>query len=61
MLEVLGIHRLRLLTNNPDKLAALIACGVDVAGRESHIIPANGVNDRYIAAKVSRFGHLFPG
>ena len=47
MLEQLGIRRLRLLTNNPDKMAALIACGLDVAGRESHVIAANGVNDRY--------------
>jgi GTP cyclohydrolase II len=59
LLELLGISRLRLLTNNPDKLSALIACGVDVVGRESHIIPPNGVNDRYLATKASRFGHLF--
>jgi len=57
MLEQLGIRRLRLLTNNPDKVAALIACGLDVAGRESHVIAANGVNDRYLAAKAERFGH----
>jgi len=59
MLELLRIPKLRLLTNNPDKLAALTACGVDVIGRESHVIPPNGVNDRYLATKVSRFGHLF--
>jgi GTP cyclohydrolase II len=59
MLELLNISRLRLLTNNPDKLSALIACGVDVVGRESHVIPPNGVNDRYMATKVTRFGHLF--
>ena len=57
MLEQLGIRRLRLLTNNPDKVAALTACGLDVAGRESHVIAANGVNDRYLAAKAERFGH----
>ena len=57
MLEELGIRRLRLLTNNPDKVAALTACGLEVAGRESHVIAANGVNDRYLAAKAERFGH----
>jgi GTP cyclohydrolase II len=57
MLELLGLHRVRLLTNNPDKLAALRACGVDVAGRESHVIAPNGVNDRYLSAKATRFGH----
>ena len=58
MLEELGIRRVRLLTNNPDKLAALAACGVEVAGREPHVVAPNGVNDAYLATKARRFGHL---
>jgi GTP cyclohydrolase II len=58
MLDQLGIKRIRLLTNNPDKLAALAACGVEIAGREPLIVPANGVNDHYLATKARRFGHL---
>jgi GTP cyclohydrolase II len=58
MLQTLGVDRVRLLTNNPDKLAALAACGITVVGRESHVFAANGVNDKYLAAKVARFGHL---
>ena len=58
MLEALGLHRVRLLTNNPDKIAALSACGVDVAGRVPHAFAPNGVNDRYLATKARRFGHL---
>lgn len=58
MLQDLGLHRIRLLTNNPDKIAALIACGVDVVGRESHLFAPNGVNDHYLATKAERFGHL---
>ncbi len=58
MLAALGIGRLRLLTNNPHKVAALVACGVEVVGREQHVIAANGVNDRYLATKAARFGHL---
>ena len=58
MLEDLGIRRVRLLTNNPDKIAALTACGIDVTRREQHAFPANGVNDAYLAAKKTRFGHL---
>jgi GTP cyclohydrolase II len=58
MLEALGVKRLRLLTNNPDKMAALIACGVDVLRRESHVFAPNGVNDHYLATKAERFGHL---
>jgi GTP cyclohydrolase II len=58
MLEALGVHRIRLLTNNPDKLAALAACGVEVVGREAHAYAPNGVNDHYLATKAERFGHL---
>jgi GTP cyclohydrolase II len=58
MLVQLGISRVRLLTNNPDKLAALTACGVEVVGREAHMIAPNGVNDEYLATKAARFGHL---
>ncbi len=58
MLEALGLRRVRLLTNNPDKVAALAACGIEVAGRLSHAIVANGVNDSYLATKARRFGHL---
>ena len=58
MLEALGISRIRLLTNNPDKLAALTACGVEVVGRESHAFAPNGENDHYLATKAERFGHL---
>jgi len=59
MLGELRIPRIRLLTNNPDKLAALIACGIEVAGREAHSFAPNGINDDYLATKASRFGHLF--
>jgi GTP cyclohydrolase II len=59
MLESLGIRRVRLLTNNPDKVAALTACGIEVVSREPHAFAPNGVNDRYLATKAKRFGHLF--
>jgi GTP cyclohydrolase II len=58
MLRAVGIERVRLLTNNPDKLAGLAACGIGVAGREAHQFAANGVNDEYLATKARRFGHL---
>ncbi|MBV9734985.1 MAG: GTP cyclohydrolase II [Acidisphaera sp.] len=58
MLEALGVRRVRLLTNNPHKLAALAACGVEVVERVGHVVPPNGVNDRYLAAKARRLGHL---
>lgn len=58
MLDQLGVRRIRLLTNNPDKLAALAACGINIETREELIIPPNGVNDHYLATKARRFGHL---
>ena len=58
MLVELGIKRVRLLTNNPDKLAALEACGVEVVGREAHAFAPNGINDEYLATKAARFGHM---
>jgi len=58
MLEQLGIPRVRLLTNNPDKVASLVACGVDVVSRERHVFAPNGVNDGYLATKAARFGHM---
>jgi GTP cyclohydrolase II len=58
MLRSLGISRLRLMTNNPDKLAALAAHGIDVTARVKHVFPTNGHNARYLATKAERFGHL---
>jgi len=58
MLGELGIKRVRLLTNNPDKLAGLAACGIEVVGREAHAFAANAVNEEYLATKAVRFGHM---
>lgn len=58
MLRLLNIPRVRLLTNNPDKLAGLAACGVEIVTREQHAFAGNGVNDRYLATKAERFGHM---
>ena len=58
MLRAVGIGRVRLLTNNPDKLAGLAACGIGVEGREAHQFDPNGVNDAYLETKARRFGHL---
>lgn len=58
MLSLLGIPRIRLLTNNPEKVAAMEACGVKVLGREEHEFDPNGVNDEYLSTKAARFGHM---
>jgi GTP cyclohydrolase II len=59
MLRELGLERVRVLTNNPDKVAALEACGIRVAARVPHRVPANEHNRRYLQTKAERFGHRF--
>ena len=58
MLRALHIPRVRLLTNNPEKIAGLAACGIEVVDRVRHAFVANGVNDGYLETKALRFGHL---
>ena len=58
MLELLGVRAIRLLTNNPAKVAALAAAGVVVAERVPHQLPANPHNARYLDTKRDRSGHL---
>ncbi|MDP9056989.1 MAG: GTP cyclohydrolase II [Pseudomonadota bacterium] len=59
MLALLGVRAVRLLTNNPAKVAALEAEGVTVLERVPHHLPANPHNQRYLATKRDRAGHLF--
>lgn len=59
MLRQLGFTRVRLLTNNPEKLAALQRCGVEVAERVAHHFPSNRHNELYLRTKAQRFGHSF--
>jgi GTP cyclohydrolase II len=59
MLELLGQTRVRLLTNNPQKVAQLEAAGIAVSERVPHILPANPHNERYLATKRDRTGHQF--
>ena len=58
MLDLLAINAVRLLTNNPAKVAALEAAGVTVAERVPHSLPSNPHNERYLATKRDRSGHL---
>ncbi|MCB1884953.1 MAG: GTP cyclohydrolase II [Geminicoccaceae bacterium] len=61
MLERLGIERVRLLTNNPDKLDALARHGVRVTERVPHAFLANSHNRFYLETKARRAGHLLNG
>lgn len=58
MLGLLGVHAVRLMTNNPAKVAALESEGVTVAERVAHSLPPNPHNQRYLETKRDRSGHL---
>jgi GTP cyclohydrolase II len=58
MLRLLGQDRIRLLTNNPAKVAGLEAAGVHVAERVPHKLPPNPHNAHYLEVKRDRTGHL---
>ena len=59
MLRQLGISRVRLLTNNPRKVSQLEEYGIEVAERVEHIFESNQYNERYLAIKAEKSGHLF--
>jgi GTP cyclohydrolase II len=58
MLSRMGIQRVRLMTNNPEKIAQLERYGIEVAARVPHSFPSNGHNENYLRTKAERAGHL---
>jgi GTP cyclohydrolase II len=58
LLAELGIKRIRLLTNNPQKINALRDHGIEIAGRVPLVTSVNSHNERYLKAKTERAGHL---
>jgi GTP cyclohydrolase II len=58
ILRALGIEQVRLLTNNPNKVAGLEREGITVIERVAHHMPTNPHNADYIATKKNRSGHL---
>jgi GTP cyclohydrolase II len=59
MLEHLHIDKIRLMTNNPKKVEALKALGVDVVERIPHQTGRNPHNIKYLETKKGKLGHLF--
>ena len=60
MLEALGIARVRLLSNNPDKATQLIAHGIDVVETIATGVFENPHNRRYLETKGTKAGHRLP-
>ncbi|MFD9424142.1 MULTISPECIES: bifunctional 3,4-dihydroxy-2-butanone-4-phosphate synthase/GTP cyclohydrolase II [unclassified Streptomyces] len=60
ILADLGVGSLRLMTNNPDKTAAVLRYGLAVTGREPMPVQAGEHNLRYLRTKRDRMGHDLP-
>ena len=54
----LGVRKLRLMTNNPCKIAGLEGYGLEIVERVPIIIPANAHDKRYLDTKREKMGHI---
>jgi GTP cyclohydrolase II len=61
ILRHMGVTSVRLITNNPEKVAALEAAGVHVAERVSAEVPTQDSFEAYLRVKQEKMGHLFDG
>jgi len=57
MIHSLGMRSIRLITNNPNKVAQLTQHRVVVSGRIPHVIQANEFNRFYLETKARKSGH----
>ena len=58
VLRALGIRSVQLLTNNPEKIAAVRAGGIEIVRRLSADVPDNPHSARYLSTKRLKLGHL---
>jgi GTP cyclohydrolase II len=59
MLKALGIQKVRLLSNNPDKVSALEQAGIEVLERVPCEVDASPHAEDYLKTKKEKLGHLF--
>lgn len=57
MIRDIGIHKMRLMTNNPTKRAGLIGYGLEIVENVPIRMPANKHNENYLKTKRERMGH----
>ena len=58
MLNDLGVQKIRLITNNPRKIAGLKGYGIEVVDRVPLLIEATDYNSIYLATKAEKLGHM---
>lgn len=59
ILKALGVKEVRLLSNNPQKVAALEQSGIKVVERVPCEVEATAASERYLNTKKEKLGHLF--
>ena len=57
ILGALGISKIKLLSNNPDKVDQLVKYGVKVVARVPTVVHVNADNVNYLEAKIKKSGH----
>jgi GTP cyclohydrolase II len=60
ILKSLGVERVRLLSNNPDKVAALERAGIEVVERVPCEVTPSPHAEEYLRTKREKLGHLLP-
>ena len=58
ILNDLGVNKIRLITNNPRKIAGLKGYGLEMVDRVPLLIEANSYNSTYLATKAEKLGHM---
>ena len=58
ILHELGLHEIRLMTNNPRKFVGLEGYGLKIVGRMPLEVPASDASRRYLKTKKDKLGHL---
>ncbi|MFY0608833.1 MAG: bifunctional 3,4-dihydroxy-2-butanone-4-phosphate synthase RibB/GTP cyclohydrolase II RibA [Candidatus Atelocyanobacterium thalassa] len=58
MLNDLGVEKIRLITNNPRKIAGLKGYGLEIIERLPLLIESNDYNSNYLTTKAEKLGHL---
>lgn len=59
VLKLLGLSQVRLITNNPEKVAALESAGIAVTERISAEVVPQESFERYLRTKQAKMGHIF--
>lgn len=59
ILKAMGVHKLRLISNNPEKVEAVQAVGIEVVERVSADVEIYESNAKYLRTKRDKMGHLF--